>query len=263
MLAGMTSRLFLAGCGLAAVSTIACKGEAKRRGAVDPPTAAVGSGAAAGSAAQPGAGSAAGSGAGSAPVAGNAAGAGSAAVAGNAAGAGSAPVAGGAAQAGAGSAAPMPASVAGCTPIEPHQRAGRATITVVGDGLEVRDVIAPAICGAFHTEATKRFAVGDGTLFKACLPDGLTFSISSDVVLTGKQTVTFTYEDYKKKTALLEVSRVGVGTYNQRDEPTDKDQLFIGYDWHEANAHVDLVWPSNKDRVLRVDAVFDCGGPLR
>src|SRR5690348_5077186 len=58
-------------------------------------------------------------------------------------------------------AAAMPAAVAGCTPVEPHQRSGKATVSVVGDGLDVHDVVAPAICGALHTEATRRFAVGD------------------------------------------------------------------------------------------------------
>ncbi len=159
--------------------------------------------------------------------------------------------------------AAMPASVPGCMPVEPHQRAGRATVTIVGDGLDVHDVVAPALCGALHLEATRRFAVGDGTQFKACLPDGNAFSITADVVLTGPQQVTFKYEDYKKKTALLELAVAGKGTYNQRDEPTDADKLTIAYDWHTAEAHVDVVWPSKKDRVVRVDAVFDCGAAMR
>ncbi len=159
--------------------------------------------------------------------------------------------------------AAMPASVPGCMPVAPHQRAGRATLTIVGDGLDVHDVVAPAICGALHLEATRRFAVGDGTQFKACLPDGNAFSITADVVLTGPQQVTFKYEDYKKKTALLELAVAGKGTYNQRDEPTDADKLTIAYDWHTAEAHVDVVWPSKKDRVVRVDAVFDCGAAMR
>jgi hypothetical protein len=162
-----------------------------------------------------------------------------------------------------GSAAAMPASVAGCTPVAPHQRAGKATITAVGDGVDVRDVVAPAICGALHIEATRRFAVGDGTQFKACLPGGQTFSISADVALTGPQKLTFTYEDYKKKSALVELAVAGKGTYNQRDEPTERDTLTIAYDWATAEAHVDVVWPSKRDRVVRVDALFDCGGPLR
>ena len=156
----------------------------------------------------------------------------------------------------------MPASVEGCVPILPHQHAGQATLTVVGDGQDVRDLIVPAVCGALHTEATRRFAVGDGTLFKACLPGGVAFSISADVALTGPQSVTFVYEDYKKKTALLELAVAGKGTYNQRDEPTDADSLTIAYDWHTAEAHVDVEWPSKKDRVVRVDAAFDCGGPI-
>lgn len=160
-------------------------------------------------------------------------------------------------------AAAMPASVAGCTPTAPHQHAGKATISTVGDGLDVHDAVVPAICGAFHLEATRRFAVGDGTLFKACLPDGNTFSIAADVALTGPQKLTFTYEDYKKTSALVELAVAGKGTYNQRDEPTEQDSLVIAYDWHDAVAHVDVVWPSKKDRVVRVDAVFDCGGPLR
>ena len=150
-----------------------------------------------------------------------------------------------------------------CAPFEPHQRAALATVSVVGDGLDVRDVVAPALCGALHTEATRRFAVGDGTLFKACLPDGLVVSISADVALTGPQRVTFEYADYMKKTALIELKREGQGTYNQRDAPTAKDSLTIAYDWHSAEAHVDLVWPSKQDRVVRIDAVFDCGGALR
>ena len=158
--------------------------------------------------------------------------------------------------------AAMPAPVAGCTPVAPHQHPGKATITAVGDGVEVRGLVAPAICGALHLEATRRFAVGDGTLFKACLPDGNTFSISADVPLTGPQKLTFTYQDYKKTSALVELAVAGKGTYNQRDEPTEQDALTIAYDWSTAEAHVDVVWPSKKDRVVRVDAVFDCGGPI-
>ncbi len=156
----------------------------------------------------------------------------------------------------------MPASVEGCVPVEPSQHAGKATLTVVGDGQDVHDLVVPAVCGALHTEATRRFAVGDGTLFKACLPGGVAFSITADVALTGPQSVTFVYDDYKKKTALLELAVAGKGTYNQRDEPTDADSLTIAYDWHTALAHVDVVWPSKKDRVVRVDAAFDCGGPI-
>lgn len=156
----------------------------------------------------------------------------------------------------------MPAPVAGCTPVAPHQRSGKATITARGDGVDVANVVAPAICGALHTEATRRFAVGDGTLFKACLPTGEAFSISADVALTGPQKLTFTYEDYRKKSALVELSVAGKGTYNQKDEPTDADTLTIASDRATAEAHVDVVWPSKKDRVVHVDAVFDCGGPM-
>ncbi len=121
----------------------------------------------------------------------------------------------------------------------------------------------PALCGAFHTTATNRFAVGDGTLFRACFPDGSTLSISADVLLIGKLRPLFVYADYKKTGPLVEYAVPGKGTYNQRDEPTDTDTLMIEYDWSKVSLSIGLPWPSKRDRVVQVTATWDCGGPMR
>lgn len=143
------------------------------------------------------------------------------------------------------------------------QRAGYAKLTLDGDGLgEMHDNI-PALCGALHTAATKRFAVGDGTLFRVCIPGGGRFQISSDVVLSGPLSTEFTYENYKKTGPLIELYRPEVGTYNQRDTPAEHDKLDVAFDWSTVAAELDLVWPSKKDRVVHVKAHIDCGGALR
>lgn len=149
-----------------------------------------------------------------------------------------------------------------CTPVEPQQRAAHATVELSGDVVQSA-VTVPAICGAFHTAATKRFAVGDGTLFRACLADGSTLSISADVLLVGKVKPLFTYADYKKTGPLVELNRPGVGTYNQRSEPSDADTLDIAFDWSKVTLSIDLPWPSKLDRVVHAVANFDCGGPMR
>ncbi|HUQ05253.1 MAG TPA: hypothetical protein VM261_22270 [Kofleriaceae bacterium] len=149
-----------------------------------------------------------------------------------------------------------------CNPVEPQQRAATAQVQLSGDVTNA-PVDLPAICGAFHTVKTNRFEVGDGTLFRACFPDGSTLSISSDVVIAGKVKPLFVVKDYKKTGPLVELNRAGVGTYNQRDEPTDADQLDIAFDWSKVMLSIDLPWPSKLDRVVHVEATFDCGGPLR
>jgi hypothetical protein len=149
-----------------------------------------------------------------------------------------------------------------CAPVAPHQRAAKATVQLTGD-VNQPTVELPAICGALHTAATNRFKVGDGTLFRACLPDGSTLSISADVLLVGKPRPVFVYADYKKTGPLVELARPGVGTYNQRDEPTDADKLDIAFDWSRVTLDIDLPWPSKKDRVVHATATWDCGGPMR
>lgn len=149
-----------------------------------------------------------------------------------------------------------------CIPVSPHQRPGKATITVVGDGVEQRMTDGPAVCGALHTVATKRFAIGDGTLYRACLPDGSSFAISADVALAGKVDPTFVYADYKKTGPLLEYTRPGVGTYNQRDPIGDGDALTITPERDGATATITLVWPSKADRQVAVTATFVCDPPV-
>jgi hypothetical protein len=153
------------------------------------------------------------------------------------------------------------ASAASCTPAAPFQRPGTASVTVLGDGIDLAVTDAPAMCGALHTTASKRFAVGDGTLFRACLPDGSSFAISSDVALAGNVNPRFVYENYKKTGPLLEYSRPGIGTYNQRDEPTDNDKLFIAFDRSAATAAIVVAWPSKTARQVTVTASFVCDPP--
>jgi hypothetical protein len=149
-----------------------------------------------------------------------------------------------------------------CNPVEPQQRAATAHVLLTGD-VSQAPVDMPAICGALHTTKTNRFEVGDVTLFRACFPDGSTLSISADVVLAGKVKPQFVHKDYKKTGPLVELNRAGVGTYNQRDEPTDADTLDIAFDWSKVSLSIDLPWPSKLDRVVHVEATWDCGGPLR
>jgi hypothetical protein len=153
------------------------------------------------------------------------------------------------------------ATAASCVPAAPHQRPGKATITIAGDGIDQAMTAGPAVCGALHTVATKRFAVGDGTLYRACLPDGSSFAISSDVALTGHVDPTFKYENYKKTGPLLEYTRPDVGTYNQRDPVGEGDKLFIEYDGSAATTTVVLQWPSKPDRQLTVTATVTCDPP--
>lgn len=152
------------------------------------------------------------------------------------------------------------ATAASCTPAAPHQRPGTATVTVVGDGVELRMTDGPAVCGALHLVETKRFQIGDGTLFRACLPDGSSFAVSADVALTGNVDPRFKYENYKKTGPLLEYTRPGVGTYNQREEP-DGDKLFIEYDRSAATVTTTVQWPSKADRTIAVTARFTCAPP--
>ncbi|MEZ4362331.1 MAG: hypothetical protein R3B48_19235 [Kofleriaceae bacterium] len=157
-------------------------------------------------------------------------------------------------------------SDAACTPSADaavKQRAGTATIALRGDGLDERHERVPALCGGLHTEATKRFAVGDGTLFRACLPGGARVQISADVALSGPVSTEFTYENYKKTGPLIELYRPDAGTYNQRDVPTAEDKLTIAFDWSTVELAVAVQWPSKPERLVQVTAQFDCGGPLR
>lgn len=151
-------------------------------------------------------------------------------------------------------------AAASCTPAAPHQRPGTATISVEGDGVTLAMTDGPAVCGALHLTETRRFQIGDGTLYRACLPDGSSFAISSDVALTGNVDPRFKYENYKKTGPLLEYTRPGVGTYNQRDEP-DGDKLFIEYDRSAATVTTIVQWPSKPDRRVTVSASFRCDPP--
>lgn len=155
-----------------------------------------------------------------------------------------------------------PGTVGACVPVEPHQRAAKATVELTGERTHA-SITVPALCGAFHTAATNRFKPGDGTLFRACLDDGQVLSISADVLLVGKVKPLFTYADYKKTGPLVELQVAGVGTYNQRDEPADTDTLDIAFDWSKVSLSIDLVWPSKTDRVVHATAAWDCGGPMR
>jgi hypothetical protein len=177
--------------------------------------------------------------------------------------------------AGAAAAAPTTASAAAQTwadadcqaepDAEGKQRVGFADVTLEGDGVKEQHTHVAALCGVFYTAATatKRFAAGDGTLFRACLPEGGRLQISSDVALSGPVSTEFTYENYKKTGALIELYRPSVGTYNQRDVPGEDDKLTIAFDWSTVDTGVSVQWPSKKDRLIRVTAHFDCGGPLR
>lgn len=154
------------------------------------------------------------------------------------------------------------ATAASCAPVTPFQRAGTATVMVHGDGIDVPMTRGPAVCGALHTSATRRFTPGDGTLYRACLPDGSSFAISADIELPGgKVDPTFKYEAYKKTGPLLEYTRPGVGTYNQRDPIGDGDVLTLGYEHESADATIVLAWPSKPDRQLMVTAQFTCPPP--
>lgn len=155
----------------------------------------------------------------------------------------------------------MGATGATCVPVAPHQRPGKATVTVTGDGVDQRMTDGPAVCGALHTVATRRFAVGDGTLYRACLPDGSSLAISADVALVGKVDPTFVYADYKKTGPLIEYTRPGVGTYNQRDPIGDGDALTITPERDGATTTITLVWPSKADRQVAVTATFACDPP--
>lgn len=139
------------------------------------------------------------------------------------------------------------------------QRAGYADLTLEGDGLGEKHTNLPALCGALHTEATKRFAVGDGTLFRVCIPGGARFQISADVVLSGPVSTEFVHDGTKKTGPLIELYRPDLGTYNQRDVPGESDKLVIAFDWSTVETEVDVVWPSKKDRAIRVAATFRCG----
>lgn len=157
-------------------------------------------------------------------------------------------------------------SAAECEPSKApaaKQHAGLAEVTLDGDGLGEKHVNIPALCGGLHTEATKRFAIGDGTLFRVCIPGGARLQISSDVVLSGPMSTEFRYADYKKTGPLIELYRPDIGTYNQRDVPGERDKLEIAFDWSKVEAELDVVWPSKTDRAVHVTAHIDCGGPLR
>ena len=59
------------------------------------------------------------------------------------------------------------------------------------------------------------------------------------MLLVGKVKPIFTYADYKKTGPLVELNRVGVGTYNQRDEPGDTDVLDIAFDWSKVTLSIE------------------------
>jgi hypothetical protein len=139
---------------------------------------------------------------------------------------------------------------------------GKATVTAKGDGIEVSSE-APAICGGYHQVATKRFAVGDGTLFRACLADGSVLQISSDVRLIGRVNPQFEYMNLKRTGPLIEWFKPNVGAYNQRDVIDEKDTLVIDPSWKIVDLAITLHWPAQKkgelERLVEVTAHFDCG----
>jgi hypothetical protein len=151
----------------------------------------------------------------------------------------------------------------GCVPdAAAGQRVGKATITAKGDGIDLTEEV-PALCGGLHQQASKRFAIGDGTLFRACATDGSLLQISSDVQLRGRVNPQFAYENYKRTGPLIELFRPSVGAYNQRDVIDEKDTLVIDDDWKTVDLNITLNWPAKKrgelDRLVAVTARFDCG----
>jgi len=79
------------------------------------------------------------------------------------------------------------------------------------------------------------------------------------VVLSGPISTEFVHDGTKKTGPLIELYRPDLGTYNQRDVPGENDRLVIAFDWSTVEAEVDVVWPSKKDRAIRVVATFRCG----
>ncbi|MBP6835992.1 MAG: hypothetical protein KBG28_06110 [Kofleriaceae bacterium] len=161
----------------------------------------------------------------------------------------------------------------GCTPAAvAGQRVGRATVELRGDGVDVSAEV-PALCGGLHEKATNRFAVGDGTLVRACLPDGSILQISADVALSGPVGTTYRYENYRAVGPLIELYRAGVGTYNQRDDGPvrpgetviDDPALTLGAGLADATLRVSLQWPGHKPvgprRIVNARATWACPLP--
>jgi hypothetical protein len=151
-----------------------------------------------------------------------------------------------------------------CTTASPAagQRIGKATVTAKGDGVDVSGEV-PALCGGYHLTATKRFAIGDGTLFRACLKDGSLLQISSDVRLSGRVSPQFEYMNFKRTGPLIEWFKPNVGAYNQRDVIDEKDTLSIDPSWNTVDLAITLHWPALKkgelERLIVVNAHFECG----
>lgn len=158
-----------------------------------------------------------------------------------------------------------------CTPdAAAGQRTGKATVTLRGDGVDFTGEV-PAMCGGLHVEATKRFAVGDGTLFRACLSDGSVMQVSADVPLTGTVNTEFRYENYKNVGPLIEFFRHDVGTYNQREGNAEQragetieehPSLVIDGERTTADLKISLQWPAYKkvgpNRIINANVHWEC-----
>jgi hypothetical protein len=158
-----------------------------------------------------------------------------------------------------------------CTPdAAASQRVGKATVTLHGDGVDFTGDV-PAMCGGLHVEATKRFAVGDGTLFRACLSDGSVVQVSADVPLTGTVNTEFRYENYKNVGPLIEYFRHDVGTYNQREANAavrpgetveEHPSLVIDGERTTADLKISLQWPAYKqvgpERIINANVHWEC-----
>ncbi|HPH67325.1 MAG TPA: hypothetical protein PLF40_16330 [Kofleriaceae bacterium] len=158
-----------------------------------------------------------------------------------------------------------------CTPdAAAGQRIGKANVTLHGDGVDFTGDV-PALCGGLHSEATKRFAVGDGTLFRACLNDGSVVQVSADVPLTGTVNTEFRYENYKNVGPLIEFFRHDVGTYNQREANAEQragetieaqPSLVIDGERTTADLRISLQWPAYKkvgpNRIINANVHWEC-----
>lgn len=144
---------------------------------------------------------------------------------------------------------------------EANRKVGTASVTIEGDGT-VFHGDTPAVCGGLHTKASNRFAVGDGSLFRACLPNGSIVEISADVQLTGNRPPVFRYENFRRTGPLIEFFAKNIGVYNQLDPIAKTDTLSISDDWSEINLHATLHWPAltkgDKERLVEVSVAWRC-----
>jgi hypothetical protein len=154
------------------------------------------------------------------------------------------------------------------------QRVGKASVSLHGDGVDISSDV-QAICGGLYTEATHRFAVADGTLFRACFDDGSVMQVSADVQLAGTVNTEFRYENYKNVGPLIEFFRHDVGTYNQREGSQaaragetieEHPTLQIDQDWKTVDLKISLQWPAYKQvgpqRIINATVHWDCGNDM-